>query len=183
MTHVKRGSKEYVFGQRYYYWCGQSENPYHVIPRYGDLKEEMLEVMDAVQFHKAHFKASRLLRESNAVKRIVSKWKAETADPNLPEMEDGLPLSVENVLSIVLYADYDALAHDLKMTYHKTSECEGLLSQKGRHSAFAHWARILTETVAFWGTPLRFCKIDTLYTNTGFMYFSLFTAGIVLVAL
>eukprot|EP01083_Nonionella_stella_P033917 92797_1 len=162
-NNVKRGSREYVFGQRFYYWQTHDTEPWFVEPKYSSFKEEILNLMDVNVFHSCFVKATQLHKGSDVLKAIRSN-------------KDGQTLSVSNLLSIIFYTDCDVLSAKFKSTFYKLTSGESDKAQKERHRMFWNWSKILTETIECYGVPFRFNKIDTLYHNTTFMYYSLFTA-------
>jgi len=179
-SSIKRGNKEYVFGQRYYYWQAYKTDPWFIPNKYKNLKEEMLNNGISSKIYRiAWIKASKLLKSSDPLKKMISNLatnagtKPITYDDN---MRPDLALNIDNILSIIFYVDYDEMAFKLKSTFMRLNNNESDISLKMRHSEFHNWSKIMTETISCYGVPLRFTKIDNLYHNTEFMHYSVFTS-------
>eukprot|EP01084_Bolivina_argentea_P065597 119551_1 len=63
----------------------------------------------------------------------------------------GTRLKISNLLSVFLYTDFSDLSKEFSRTFRKLQSYELLLSVKIRNAEFAHWARILRETVEYYG--------------------------------
>lgn len=173
LNNVKRGNKEYVFGQRYYYWPSHKNNEWYIPQKYMTLKEEMLGLIDINIFNYAYKKAMKLLSESDILKAMKSNNDGEALGYDI---KVNMKLSIDNILSIIFYTDYDSLSYQFKATFRKLTSDESNIALKIRHSIYRNWSKILTETVECYGSPFKFNKIDVLYHNTTFMCYGLFTA-------
>lgn len=181
-SSIKRGNKEYVFGQRYYYWSSYKSHPWFIPKKYNNLKEEMLS--NGFPYHLYNLsviKCKNLLNGSDILKKMKSNndnygqiSQIKYDDSNI--ISNNLPLQIENLLSLIFYVDFDVFAFKLKSTFMKQYIDETDISLKMRHSVFANWSKIMTETIELYGTSLRFNKISTLYHSTEFMHYGLFTA-------
>jgi len=172
-SSIKRENNEYVFGQRYYYWPSKQSHEWFIRAKYRNLKEEMLQFISLKTYHKTHEKAVQLLHASDILKRMASNNDGAVLGYDIAA---NIPLSVANLLALILYTDFDDLAYALKQTFCKLDEHETDESQRMRHREFWNWSKLMTETIECWGTPWRFHKINCLYHNTSFMHYSLFTA-------
>lgn len=64
---------------------------------------------------------------------------------------DGMPLLLNNILSIILYCDWTDLCTTFSATFRKQNFYEPIEVTKGRNREFANWSKILRETVELYG--------------------------------
>ena len=147
-------------------------------------------------FNVALNKSKNLLSNSNALKAIKSRketkgrrYKYKVLTPNTGTdyiIAFGSPLSAKNILSLILYTDYDNLQFLLSCSFRKKSVNETNKALKKRNSEFYWWTRTLEPTIHLFGTPLNLnesgstpkteIKIKALYHGVSYLYFSSFVA-------
>merc|ERR1719216_685553 len=67
------------------------------------------------------------------------------------QIKKGQPLSQQNLCSVILYCDFGPLCTAFSETLRLENVFEVLESLTLRHSKFAHFGRLLTETVIDYG--------------------------------
>lgn len=63
----------------------------------------------------------------------------------------GTPLSLKNILSILLYCDNTELCSKFSSTFRKSKPEESIQAVKRRNSEYAIWSKTLRETVEYFG--------------------------------
>eukprot|EP01084_Bolivina_argentea_P270152 459307_1 len=79
------------------------------------------------------------------------------------EISDGSPITVEHLISLIIYCKFETLQYELTKTYRPTKQNEWLSSIKKRHSNFCHFAKALTESVTVFGTEYMHGSIGSFY--------------------
>eukprot|EP01084_Bolivina_argentea_P234419 394668_1 len=165
----------YFFGQRYVYWDKRiigCRNP----PKYKSLKEEILNnnicCLEYNQFKEAVQKAMDLKEESETIKAMKGDTDYAYKWFNL-QLES--IISVNHILSIILYTDYDKLSFKMSSTFRK-AENENTEELLKRNSKYGNFCKLLIETVNCYGTELKHSKLNVLYHGVSYIYFSRFTA-------
>ena len=78
-------------------------------------------------------------------------------------MSVGQLISLDNILSIILYTDFDQLCYQFRKTFRslmiKVNWIHHKIAEK-KHSEYANWGKLLKETVAFFGD---FCDCNKSY--------------------
>lgn len=180
----------YSFGARFYYWrrykdlniveheglnAGYKFRSRYIAPKYADLRAELLENtilrISAANFKTAQFKAERLMALPHAKNHRAAGSLCEDYDVSVDT-----PMSTEHLLSLVFYTDFDELSFHFSSTFRKRTESEGLGAHKRRNREFAHWSRLLRETVELFGTEMGESRIDIFYHGVSRLIFSSFVA-------
>jgi len=153
---VKRSS--FSTGFRFNYW---SQKPDHldketadkmtVKPVHDSLKEEVVGggyLTNEQWENKVVLKARKYLKSQS-----VRKATAERARRGLftGQNETGSQLTEQHLFSIILYCDFSALCTAFSETFRLRDIFEDIESLKARHSKFAHFGRLLVETVRDFG--------------------------------
>eukprot|EP01083_Nonionella_stella_P136659 415955_1 len=94
--------------------------------------------------------------------------------------DDGLTL--QNLMSIVLYTDYTKLQYEFTKTFRSINEKETTNMIKERNREYWNWAKLLKETVYNFGTSLEGsqAKKRIFYTGMSEMIFDSFYQSFVL---
>ena len=107
------------------------------------------------------------------------------------DISEGIPLSYNNILSVLFYTDYSSLSYNFSASFRKKCASETNESLKLRHSCYYHWSRLLHETVHLYGNVLNAKHLDKdgdvndafdedepfigiLYHGVSYMYFNSF---------
>ena len=153
---VKRSS--FSTGFRFNYW---SQNPDHldketadkmtVKPVHDSLKEEVVGggyLTNEQWENKVVLKARKYLK-SQSVRKATAKraYLGRSTGQN----ERGSQLTEQHLFSIILYCDFSALCTAFSETFRLRDIFEDIESLKARHSKFAHFGRLLVETVRDFG--------------------------------
>ena len=132
----------------------------YVKPKYKSLKEEtlncnsILNQMTPRKWNRIYTKVKQLIKCKN-VQRITAKragGMGQKCDSQNRGIKRGDPLTEIHLLALVLYCDLSALCTAFSATFRLENAYEDLESLKERHSKFAHWGRLLVETVLDFGT-------------------------------
>ena len=167
----------FSFGERRdYYWDDQSL--FHEYgAKYGTIKEEVISnkicTIPVEEFESAYNKALQLIQDSPFIKKLISKAKECEAY----KIDPGTPISIQNILTIILYSDYDTLSNRFSSTFRKVLEDEDSDYTRKRNQEFWNWSKTLIETVNVYGTGIKDSKIPAFYHGVSFMYFNSFAAS------
>ena len=101
---------------------------------------------------------------------IITKYaKSITSDtyrtPQHYGIDQGSPLTIDNLLSIILYTDTTRLSSDFSGSFRKMHEYDTLSSIKKRNSKYWFWSKTLRETVELYAPIIKFTKEETFYTG------------------
>eukprot|EP01083_Nonionella_stella_P240223 839977_1 len=171
VTAVESGSNteddtQYRFGAKLDYWSNTHQ------PKYASLKEELIAnkiyKIEIHIFDKAYKKAEYLVQKAERIKSIKSNREEYYG------IAHNSLLSVDNVLSVLFYTDFDTLSYNFSRTFRKISPQETMQELKARNSEYWHWSKLLIETVNCWGYSMRQCKISAFYHGVSKVYFNAF---------
>ena len=156
---MKRSS--FSTGFRFNYW---SRQPWHLDKEtvdkmtvkavYDSLKEEIVDgghLTNEQWKNKVVLKARKYLK-SQSVRRLYGQraydhYRRQATGRN----EKGSHLTEQHLFSIILYCDFSALCTAFSDTFRLRDIFEDIESLKARHSKFAHFGRLLVETVRDFG--------------------------------
>eukprot|EP01084_Bolivina_argentea_P194237 333236_1 len=157
----------YSFGQHRSYWEYYS-------PKYASLKAELLNnkifSIGNNIFSNAFEKAEHLINNSDEIKQITSSAEERY------KIQSGVPLNVSNVVSIVLYTDYDTLSYHFSQTFRAIKKRESAQKIRKRNNEYFNWSKILCETVNCYGTMMKESNVKIFYHGVSYLYFSKFVA-------
>eukprot|EP01084_Bolivina_argentea_P280745 480170_1 len=142
---------------------------FYVVPKYKDLKEELLNndicVIDATQFDNLSKKAEIHLRSEHFTSKIASKHYKEHYD-----IAENTPISLQHISAIMVYCNYDLLQQKFSETYRPICHSNDIINHSQymhnnqqsvaignaimlckRHSNYAHLGRLLRECVGVYG--------------------------------
>ena len=117
------------------------EDVYSVYPRYKDLKEEMLNYqhLDHESYENVLAKA-KIYVQTNIAKSL-----------KIYSIDAAAPISINNLICIILYCDYSNLSSDFTRSFRKIHQFEVLSHIKQRNSYYYHFSKILKETITIYG--------------------------------
>ena len=155
---VKRSS--FSTGFRFNYW---SQKPDHldketadkmtVKPVHDSLKEEVVGggyLTNEQWENKVVLKARKYLK-SQSVRKATARRAAGFTGQFTGQNKRGSQLTEQHLFSIILYCDFSALCTAFSETFRLRDIFEDIESLKARHSKFAHFGRLLVETVRDFG--------------------------------
>ena len=124
------------FGDRGY---KDDDDEYSVKPRYNSFKEEMenYNYLPHVEINKILNKAKCYLQESAIAKSLVNVWYG--------------PITLEQLICIIMYCDYSELSRDFTLSFRKRNEFELISQIKKRNQKYYHWSKILKNTIKRYG--------------------------------
>lgn len=146
----------YGFGVRFSYYRDFTEYAF-VEAKYSNLKEEMLYnqvpggSVDIGQWYNIYKKAKQR-RNTKSVRKIratddVPMWNQLTGITPKSRM------SMNHIVSMLFYTDFDELPRNLKKVCRRQSMDESDESIKKRHSEAVHWLKLLFECIMLFGKP------------------------------
>eukprot|EP01084_Bolivina_argentea_P223930 378773_1 len=168
----KNNKKEYSFGYQAPYWSPPEYQgrPTPFQPKYKSMKEELMSNtifrLNINVFNNALKKAMDLLNNSYQIKRIQAN--NSCADICGINIKKGAGLNTYNILSVLLYTDYDTLSYKFSSTFRPT-----LKDAMGRNIEYGNWCKCLIETVNAFGTEIHGLSF---YHGISMMYFDKFLA-------
>eukprot|EP01084_Bolivina_argentea_P195247 335003_1 len=171
---IKLSDSTFSIGYIFYYWTyyknkrentnqfsgntncfsGYSPHELFVVSKYKSLKEELLNntifTLKISEFNVCLEKAMQYI-EANIAKTTVAD-KYGIIDKELYyNIKKGTPLSSLNLLALILYCDQTKLCTAFSSTFRKSKPFESLACIKNRNGEYAHWSRLLRETVEYFG--------------------------------
>ena len=119
----------------------EDEVIYRVDPYYKDLKEEMLNYtqLDHKSYHTVLAKA-KVYIQTNIAKSLMGGIR-----------RNGDPITMNHLISIILYCDYTNLSSEFTRTFRKSHPFEVLSQIKKRNSYYYHWSKTLRCTISKYG--------------------------------
>ena len=145
----KKMDKHYSFG----IWWEYLGKDKKLTPKYKSLKEEItnnkIYPLDISEFNDSNQKARNLINNSNHIKSIKVKY---TRNNNKYEM----PISLNNILSVIFYTDYDQLSFKFSQTFRPLNDKETHQQIQERNLEFGNLTKYLQQTVEFSGKLLNF---------------------------
>ena len=186
----------YSFGSRYYYWKWYKNNidydivynpgyrykDWYINKKFDNLKQEILNKLDISQFEATKNKATMILNNSMHYKYMMSRINTDSYGGILHyDIAKDVPITIENLMSVIFYTDYSQLSFSFSATFRKRSKNETNQEMKQRNSFFWNWSKLLMETVHLYGYRYNYFnwqnpepQIKTLYHGISTMYFSSF---------
>ena len=192
-THTHKNA---IFGYRYYYWdyyresmkedngpnIGYKQKDWYIHCKYKDLKEEILNNqilrLNVSKYGDALYKVQRLM-ETDHVKGFKSNNYGEFNA--IFHIESGRAMSVDHLMSIVLYTDYHELSHYFSETSRRIRKKETNDEIKLRNREYWHWSKLLIESVQLYGVSISDSKTETFFHSisqkSSFNEFECFLCG------
>ena len=128
----------------------RAPNRFRIRARCESLKAEALEsgyLTLAKWKRMVHLKGTQYLKLKKTRKMI-----AVNIPYMISDLEEGDPISLQHLISIILYCDFSQLCTDFSGTYRKEHVFESLESMTKRHSHWWWLGRLLKESVHYFGT-------------------------------
>lgn len=141
---------DFNIGLKFYYWDYYKKNNNYVVSKYKNFKNEIL---NNNHYALNQIKYNHIIRKTE---KMMNSLYAKSLSANFIKdhhygIDHGSPFKIDNMLSIVLYCDYDILSQALSNTFYPIRINEQLFSIKKRHSVFRNWSKLLRETVDYYG--------------------------------
>ena len=121
-----------------------------VKPVHDNLKDEVVgEFLTIEQWQKLVVMKAEKYLNSQSVRKVTAK-RAYAGTPT-GQHEKGVHLTKKHLIALILYCDFSALCTAFSATFRLQTVFENIESLKLRHSKFAHFGRLLVETVLDFG--------------------------------
>ena len=128
----------------------------YVDQRYSSFKEEIMhyriQIPTIDAFTKIITKARYFIDTDEARSIKASVWYCTPQHYGIPNKS---PLKCWNLISIILYTDFDALSSNFSGSFRKLHTFETLQSVKYRNSKYWWWSKTLRETIELYGISRR----------------------------
>eukprot|EP01084_Bolivina_argentea_P110188 196814_1 len=171
------GIDRYSFGKRMYYWDKYKDNEWYIDKAYNNLKAEILNnnicTLTLETYERVLEKAIQYV-SADCCKSMLSCY---TNHGLYYGIRGGIPIGVNNLLSILLYTDYSKLCYEFSKTFRKLNNQESNGAMKLRNSQYWNWSRLMRETVEYWGEPLWKTEIKIFYSGCSYMILEAFIAN------
>eukprot|EP01084_Bolivina_argentea_P084624 152977_1 len=162
---------QYSFGKWFDYW---SDSRFKA--KYQTLKHELLNnkifTMTQELLEAAFDKAEFLLKHTDKIKRL--NCCGDYSD--ICGIKSNRPITIDNILSILLYTDYDTLSFKFSSTFRKLEINETFFEVQRRNQEYFHWSKLLCETVNCYGNRVDDTEINVFYHGVSLLYFTKFIA-------
>ena len=165
------------FGERYYFWDWYKENEredwrcnpgrcykdLYVAPKYSNIKEEICQNqtfrLSLANFDFVYCKATNYLKSS----QVIRGMKSFGNELCHYELADGQCLTLNHLISLILYTDFKELCHRFVGTFCRLHPNENEQSFKRRKREYYFWSKLLRESVELFGTPVSESKLSVFY--------------------
>eukprot|EP01083_Nonionella_stella_P233048 821504_1 len=165
----------FQIGYAFNYWTNYQlptdQGPMCIKPKYTSLKEEIQNnsicQLTRDQLNQSVTKAYQLLQTSQAKATTAFRYpRQEILVPRFQgwcrhaDIKKGTPLSVDNILCLVLYTDWSELSTQFSATFRSKTPFETITFTKNRNREFAVWSRLMRETIPCFGDMGNMRHID-----------------------
>ena len=154
-------SISFRYGAYLEYWREGHSNS--VSPKYKDLREEMTNNnvvrISSEKYDELYVKAEELLINRPLVAKQVGN------SNKICGIKDGSTASVEHIIALLIYTDFQYHQCELKKQCRKLSANEPLRELIRRNSEIYHWCKLIKELCIFYGETMG--KDDVLYSGMG----------------
>ena len=141
---VSSGTFSVGFNFNYY----DRNNPLFMKPKYENLKEEILHYQ---YINIQQYKQGIIIKANEYQQtQLVQSMKARIDYDEYGISEDEV-LSMDRLMTIILYTDYTDLSRHFSSTFRKSNLFEPLQTTKYRHSKYYWMSKLLRETVRIYG--------------------------------
>eukprot|EP01084_Bolivina_argentea_P273454 465808_1 len=178
----------YSFGHRYYYWdefklneqadygpnVGFKKKYWYIPKKYDDLREEILN-NNICKLDKTTYDSYITKAENYINCKRVKEMKIDSIYSEAYKKKTTEPVSIDNLLSVILYTDESDLCYYFSSTFRKKLN-ETNKEMKKRNSEYWQWSRTLHETIELYGTPICNSTVPVYYHGVSYMTFPSFVA-------
>eukprot|EP01084_Bolivina_argentea_P288706 495577_1 len=142
----------------------------YIDAKYTTLKQEILN-NTYHQLNISQFVISLKKAETYITTKNSKRYKAHISNKfdvyKVYDIDADKPLTVQNILSVILYCDWSDLCNSFSKTFRKIRPYQTIESIKKSNQEYAIWSRILRETVELYGEN----KSDFYLDDTGKMVY------------
>ena len=167
----------FCFGDYQDYWSKHNGNlKVGQKATYDSIKEEVTNnkilSIPMPRLKSAYDKAILLLETSPTIKSL----KPKIMSVNKYGMQYNEPPSVQHILSVILYTDFDTLSFRFSQTFRRIPHTESDAVFKMRANEFWNWRKTLIETVNAFGNMVKDSNVNVYYHDVSKIYFQSFYA-------
>eukprot|EP01084_Bolivina_argentea_P191684 329250_1 len=160
------------FGHKFVYWSHCESSPFYIEKKYDNLKLEMMDnsfcPLEISKYVQTHIKAALWLRKSD----VLRAMKCDGHNPY--KIEANTALSMEHLMALIFYTDFDILCAHFVSTFDALSRVESRHEVMTRHREFCGWSKLLNEAVQCFGTQVNDDESNSYYVCTSSQYFDRF---------
>ena len=144
-----KNSMNFDFGVYLEYWRSGRKNS--VVPKHRTLKDELMNN----RYHRITEKQYTFLREK-CQKYLNPDLVAKDIGigNEICNISPGSPITIEHLIALKSYTDFDDLQRAFKRHCRRLRQGESVNSVMERNCGIAHWCRLLTECIMFWGDTM-----------------------------
>eukprot|EP01084_Bolivina_argentea_P278504 475815_1 len=155
-----KGNDLYSFGYKYNYWHRNKIN--YIEQKYNNLSDELINnkifTIDKDRFNAIHNKAK------HKVDCEYARTLCAMGDLRFYGFNKDVLISTEHIMAVLFYTDFDNLSHHFSSTFRSTKKCENNIYDCMKNNAeYAHWSKLLIETVNVFGFKMKDSKIKIFY--------------------
>eukprot|EP01084_Bolivina_argentea_P036834 68104_1 len=124
-------------------------------------------------YNNAVEKANDLLKSSNIIKSIKCTYEGSERWYGI---KNGTEFGLNNILSVILYTDYDTLSFMFSCTFRQIKPNETIKDLENKNIEYGNWSKYLIQTVNCYGKEIDESDINIFYHGISYMYFDEFIA-------
>ena len=147
---------EYSFGATFKYWDHFSHKKVYCVPKYGNLREEMLNnrvfTVSEFQWRDTLFKAVQIKMSYKGRSLFAINRGGTNNHYSIPYR---MPISLSHIMVVLFYCNFDALQRKFKQQCRPTHKKESRQSLNERNSEIGHWFSLLKEVCWFYGQAMK----------------------------
>eukprot|EP01084_Bolivina_argentea_P269891 458812_1 len=169
----KLSQRSFHSGYRFYYWMyyktitndqikqiyynqnnhdGQLVQDLYVQSKYPSIKEEIVNnKIHCLTTQQVNISITKVNKYYNTKRAKKIKVEFVVNDPMNYGIDNGTLIHFDHLLSVVLYTDWSDLCTAFSKTFRSEKRFETILSVKYRNREYANWARLIRETVEYFG--------------------------------
>eukprot|EP01084_Bolivina_argentea_P272823 464599_1 len=186
ITYINNKSDiEYGLGVRFYYWPHFRNHKFFVVPKFKNLKEEIIENGPKYGgkniYDEVYEKAKKYLL-SEVVINMTSNYDYDI-DNNVygDEYYYGIdlfsPITIEHIMTVLCYTNYTQFSYEFSKSFRKCSKRETDESLKHRNSLWGNMSKLLRELVECFGQNIYLAKDSIFYHGVSYLYFNKFVTS------
>ena len=135
---------------------GYQKHQLYVTAKYENIKEEILNnsiyTLKLYQYRASSNKAQIYMNSHKAKELRAFEYGIWDREESMHyNFNRGQAMSVNHLLSVILYCDWSLLSKKFSATFRKSTRYESLTEVKKKNGEYANWSRLLRETVEMFG--------------------------------
>jgi len=151
---------EMDFGYPFKYWSSYRDNAWYVAAKYENLKSEMMRnTLCQLSYKQFEDDIKNAINFKNCKRGRKMKCHYTMHTYNEPserelKIKPLTPISIDHMLALLLFCNYDILRKHIASTYQKQSSSSTDADVRRRHSEYGHICRWLYEAIRLYGTDM-----------------------------